>query len=104
MTKEVFRNDDIGAFGGKITVNLSNENNYTISKVEFQCGGYYAEVENPQFPLEFKPSREYTEKFKPITKCYLRVYDSNGLRQTAKGTLAIDVNNEVVNNNDRLCC
>ena len=103
-TKEVFKNDDIGAFGGKITVNLSNEGGYTITKIEFVCGSYFATVENPTFPLEFKPSREYTAKFKAINPCYLRVYDSNGLRQTASGTMTIKAHNEVVKENDRICC
>lgn len=103
-TKEVFKNDDIGAFGGRIKVNLSNEGGYTITKVEFVCGSYFAAVDNPEFPLYFKPTREDTKKFKAINPCYLRVYDSNGLRITAKGTMIINANNEVVIENDRLCC
>ena len=105
MTHEVYKNDDMGAFGGSITVNIDNPNEYTITKVEFCCGAYYKEVENPVFPLVFKPTREDTAKFKPINQCYLRVYDSNGLRQTASGTMTINANNEVVkDNNDGLCC
>lgn len=104
MTNEVYKNDDLGAFGGKITVNLDNPAGYEITKVEFQCGAFYAEVENPVFPLTFKPTKNDTAKFKPINNCYLRVYDSNGLRQTASGTMRINANNEVVKGNDRLCC
>lgn len=103
-TKEVFKNDDIGAFGGRIKVNLSNEGGYTITRVEFVCGSYFAAVDNPEFPLYFKPTREDTKKFRAINNCYLRVYDSNGLRQTASGTMTINANNEVVKENDRLCC
>lgn len=104
MTDEVYKNDDMGAFGGRIKVNLSNEGGYTITKVEFVCGSYFKSVENPEFPLYFKPTREDTKKFRAINNCYLRVYDSNGLRQTAKGTMTIKANNEVVNENGRLCC
>ena len=104
MTKGIYKNDDMGAFGGSITVNLENESGYTITKVEFCCGSYFQEVENPVFPLVFKPTREDTAKFKTVNQCYLRVYDSNGLRQTASGTLTINANNEVVKKNDRQQC
>lgn len=102
--KEVFKNDDIGAFGGKITVNLNNPGNYEITKIDFQCGSYFASVKNPTFPLEFKPTREDTAKFKAKNQCYLRVYDSNGLRQTAQGVMTINANDEVIKENGRLCC
>lgn len=104
MVDTVFKNDDIGAFGGKITVNLSNPGNYEITRVEFQCGCFYRSVDNPVFPLEFKPTREETAKFGFSNLCYLRVYDSNGLRQTCKGTMNIPAQNEVIKGNGRICC
>lgn len=104
MTAEVYKNDDMGAFGGSITVNIDNPAGYQITKVEFQCGAFYAVVENPVFPLVFKPTREDTAKFKAINNCYLRVYDSNGLRITASGTMQINARNEVVNNYGRQYC
>lgn len=102
MTQPIFKNDDIGAFGGKITINLSNPENYTITKAEFQCGCYYKEFDNPVFPLEIKPTREDTAKFNNVNVCFLRIYDSNGLRQTCKGSMTIQAQNEVVNGG--LCC
>ena len=99
----IFKGDDIGAFGGSITIYLDNPNDYVISRVEFQCGCYYQNVDNPTFPLVFKPTREDTEKFAPDNSCYLRVYDSNGLRQTAQGTMVIHAQNGVIRNNG-LCC
>lgn len=101
--KEVYRNDDIGAFGGSITINLDNPGEYIITRADFQCGCFFRSVENPVFPLVFKPTREDTAKFTIPTLCYLRVYDSNGLRQTCKGYLSIPVKNEVIKNNG-LCC
>ena len=102
MTDKIFINDDIGAFGGSITVNINNPNNYTITRAEFQCGCYYKNIENPVFPLVFKPTREDTAKFSATNVCYLRVYDSNGLRETCKGSMVISAQNEVVNGG--LCC
>ena len=102
MTEKIFINDDIGAFGGKITVNINNPNDYVITRAEFQCGCYYQNIENPVFPLEFRPSREYTSRFGATNVCYLRVYDSNGLRKTCKGYMNISAQNEVINGG--LCC
>ena len=99
----IFKGDDIGAFGGKITVNLKNPNDYVITRVEFQCGSYYRNIINPIFPLEFKPTREDTAKFSTTNVCYLRVYDLNGLRRTCKGTMIIQAQNGGVKN-DRFCC
>lgn len=103
MSKDVFKDDDMGAFGGKITVNLSNPGNYTITRAEFQCGCFYRNIENPVFPLEFKPTREDTAKFGSVNVCYLRIYDSNGLRQTCRGSMTIPALNEVIKGNG-LCC
>ena len=103
MSNTIFKNDDIGAFGGSITVNLYNPGNYTISRVEFQCGCFYRNIENPVFPLVFKPTREDTAKFGAINVCSLRVYDSNGLRATVKGKMVINAQNEVIKENG-LCC
>jgi hypothetical protein len=100
----VYKNDDMGAFGGRIVVNFNNTSEYTITRAEFQCGSYYQNVENPVFPLEFKPTREDTKKFSNNNLCYLRVYDENGLRKTCKGTLNIPAQNEVIKHNDGLCC
>lgn len=102
MTQPIFKNDDMGAFGGKITVNINNPDDYEITRAEFQCGCYYQNVENPVFPLEFKPTREDTSKFNNVNPCFLRLYDSNGLRQTCKGTMIINAQNEVINGG--LCC
>ena len=101
--KTIFKNDDMGAFGGKISVNINNPDNYIITRAEFQCGTYYENVVNPIFPLEFKPTREDTKKFDKNNKCYLRVYDENGLRMTCKGYLTIPAQDEVVKENG-LCC
>ncbi len=100
----VYRNDDMGAFGGKIVVNFNNEDNAVITRAEFQCGCFYRSIDNPVFPLEFKPTREDTAKFSNNTLAYLRVYDEDGLRKTCKGFLRIPVQNEVITHNDRLCC
>ena len=94
----VYRNDDMGAFGGKITVNFDNKDNAVITRAEFQCGCFYRDIENPVFPLEFKPTKEDTAKFSNITLAY-----ENGLRKTCKGFLRIPVENEVITHNDRLC-
>lgn len=102
MTEKVYKNDDLGAFGGKITVNINNPDNYEITRAEFQCGCYYQNVENPVFPLEFKPTREDTAKFSATNVCYLRVYDSNGLRETCSGSMTIPAQNEVINGG--ICC
>jgi len=101
--KQVFKTDDMGAFGGKITVNINNPNDYEITRAEFQCGCYYQSVDNPVFPLVFKPTREDTAKFNNVNICYLRVYDSNGLRQTCKGSMTIPAQNGVIKH-DGLCC
>lgn len=100
----VFKNDDMGAFGGSITVNIDNPNDIPITRAEFQCGCFYRDIQNPVFPLVFKPTREDTAKFNVSNICYLRVYDSNGLRKTCKGFLVIPAQNEVIRHNDRLCC
>jgi len=100
----VYKNDDMGAFGGKITVYFDNPNNIVITRAEFQCGCYYKSIENPIFPLEFKPTREDTAKFNNTNICYLRVYDNNGLRKTCKGSMTIYAQNEVITHNDGLCC
>ena len=102
-TKDVYKSDDMGAFGGKITVNINNPNNYEITRAEFQCGCYYQEVKNPIFPLIFKPTREDTKKFSSNNICYLRVYDANGLRMTCRGSMNIPAQNEVIKD-DGLCC
>lgn len=101
-TKSVYKGDDIGAFGGRITVNINNPAGYTITRAEFQCGCFYADVINPIFPLVFKPTREYTAKFTTINPCTLRLYDENGLRSTAEGTMVIKAKNEGIHNG--LCC
>lgn len=100
----VYRNDDMGAFGGRITVNFQNSDNYVITRADFECGCFFRSIPNPVFPLIFKPSREYTAKFSNNTLAYLRVYDENGLRKTCKGFLRIPVQNEVITHDDRLCC
>lgn len=102
---EIYKGDDIGAFGGKITVNLSNPQEYEITRVEFQCGSFYRDVTTPQFPLEFTPTREETAKFKPVNICHIRVYDQDGLRITAKGTMTIKATEEVVKGEKNgFCC
>ena len=101
--KSIFKNDDIGAFGGRIKVDIDNPDEYIITRAEFQCGKYHADIENPIFPFYLKPTREDTKKFDRKNKCYLRVYDENGLRQTCKGFLVIEANDEVVKENG-LCC
>lgn len=100
----VYKNDDMGAFGGKIIVNFDNPNNYPITRADFQCGCFFRSIKNPVFPLEFKPTREYTAKFSINTIAYLRVYDKNGLRKTCKGFLKIPVQNEVITHDDSFCC
>lgn len=100
----VYKNDDMGAFGGKITVNFSGPESAVITRAEFQCGCFYRSVENPVFPLEFTPTREDTAKFSNNNLCYLRLYDENGLRKTCKGTMNIPAQDEVIRPNDRLCC
>lgn len=104
-TNSIYKGDDIGAFGGKIIVNLNNPGGYTITRAEFQCGCFYQNIENPVFPLVFKPSREYTAKFGTVNACTLRIYDENGLRTTANGTMIIRAKNEGIHNgNNRICC
>lgn len=104
-TNEIYKGDDIGAFGGNITVNLNNPQNYPITKVEFQCGNYFQSVENPTFPLVFKPTKADTAKFKPVNICHLRAYDANGLRLTAQGTMTIKATEEVVKGEiNGFCC
>lgn len=98
MTNIVTKSDDIGAFGGKITVNLRNPHNYVITRAEFQCGHFYRDIKNPVFPLVFKPTREDTAKFSAVNPCTLRVYDENGLRVTAKGQMVINAKNEGIRN------
>lgn len=102
MAEKVFKNDDIGAFGGKIVININNPDEFVITRAEFQCGCYYKDIPNPVFPYELKPTREDTAKFSATNVCYLRVYDSNGLRKTCKGSMTILAQNEVVNGG--LCC
>ena len=99
----VFKNDDMGAFGGNITINLDNPEDYTITRAEFQCGCFYQAIDNPTFPLVFKPTREQTAKFNSTNICYLRVYDENGLRKTCKGSMTIYAQNGVIKENG-LCC
>ena len=98
MTNSIYKDDDIGAFGGNITVYLNNPDNYTITRVEFQCGCFYRNIPNPVFPLVFKPTREDTKNFSDINICYLRVYDENGLRETCHGSMNIMAKSEVINN------
>lgn len=100
----VFKNDDMGAFGGSISVELENPQDYIITRAEFQCGCFYRDVVNPVFPLRFKPTREDTAKFSNNNPCYLRVYDADGLRKTVKGFMNIPAQNEVIKNNGGLCC
>lgn len=95
----IYKGDDMGAFGGSITVNLNNPDNYTITRVEFQCGCFYRSIENPVFPLVFKPTREDTARFGTSNICYLRVYDSNGLRETCKGSMDVRAQNGVIRDN-----
>lgn len=100
----VYRNDDMGAFGGGITIELENPQEYEITRVEFQCGCFYRSIENPVFPLRFTPTREDTAKFSNNNLCYLRVYDRHGLRKTVKGYMNIQAQNEVITHNDGICC
>ena len=95
----IFKGDDIGSFGGKITVNFDNPKGYTITRAEFQCGCFYQNINNPVFPLEFKPTREQNEKFSSANVCYLRVYDENGLRKTCTGTMTLYAQNGVIKEN-----
>jgi hypothetical protein len=96
----VYKNDDMGAFGGGIVVNFDNPEGYVITRAEFQCGCFYRSVDNPVFPLRFTPTREDTKKFSNNNLCYLRVYDENGLRKTCRRTMNIPAQNEVITFND----
>lgn len=98
----VFTSDDTGAFGNNfITINLKNELNYPVSKVEFIINNgciLPKEYINPVFPLKINFDRTETVKFQPVNVCRLRAYDDKGLRKTCKNTLTFYAQNgEIIN-------
>ncbi|MBQ1988393.1 MAG: hypothetical protein II234_00620 [Clostridia bacterium] len=99
----IFKTDDMGAFGGGITINLKNPNNFEISKVIFVCGCIQKVYENPTFPLHIAPTSEETAKFNVTNVCYLIAFDSEGRQKTCRGTLTIPAQNGVLKDG-RTCC
>ena len=99
---KVFTSDDTGAFGNDfITINLKNDLNYPVSKIDFITNNGCIptkEIYNPVFPLKINYDRTETVKFLPVNTCRLRAYDQNGLRKTCNNTLTFYAENgEIIN-------
>lgn len=96
------KGDDTNAFGFNfMTIELEDLEGvleeHTITKAEFQCGPVLKPLENPEFPLKVNLTYEETRMLKSQNKCYLRVYDEEGLRITCEGELEFGTRKEVVN-------
>ena len=99
----MFRGDDTDAFGGLfMTINVTNETGYTITRAVWECGAIRKTFENPVFPLEVNLSSKETKKLATNNVCYLATYDENGKKRTCKGYLKFTTEAEVVN--DGRCC
>lgn len=87
----IYRGDDTGAFGNTfLTVKLKNADGLKFSKAVFRCGEITKEFENPMFPLKINFTAKETSKMYDFNRCYLAVWDENGLKQTCKGFLILE--------------
>lgn len=105
---EFYKGDDFGAFGNNfITVNLTNEYNYAISKAQFVVNGgvpYIEPVNNPVFPFVVNLGSEQTAQLRADNIGKLIVWDSQGRQKTCKGQIEFTCKNGVIGNVRRNCC
>lgn len=98
----IYKGDDTNAFGQNfLKIDLSAPDNYTISKVIFQCGPVQKVYVRPQFPIYVNFSSEESKRLHSISECYLQVFDEKGLRQTCQGTLTFTAEPGVIANEPR---
>ena len=103
----IYKGDDTGAFGNNfITITLTNEMEYTITKAQFVVNDgvpYCEPVENPTFPMVVNFTSEQTEQMKATNVGRLWVWDEENQKKTCKGQITWDCKNGVIFNG-RNCC
>lgn len=92
------KGDDTDAFGfGFLTINLTDADQYVITKAEVRIGVIKKTFESPTFPLHISLNRTETKQLNEFNnKCYLAIYDSEGKKYTCEGSLSFKANPEVV--------
>ena len=98
QTTSIYKNDDTNAFGRHwLVVNAPKGiDSKLITKCEFQCGSFYHEEKNPEFPFYIDPSAEDTKKLDKNNYCFLKIYDSKGRGVTLEGTLKVIAKKQVI--------
>ena len=99
----IYKGDDTNAFGQHfIRIHRpTNMDDYTISKVIFQCGPIQKVFSKPVFPIYVDFSAAESKKLNQNSVCYLQVFDERGLRQTCHGTLEFTAKAQVIKDDTR---
>lgn len=94
----MYQGDNTEAFGGTfLSVNLTNDTGYAVSKAVWKCGKLRKEFANPTFPLIINLDSKETKELYENNTCYLAVWDSEGRKKTCEGSLNFQTKAEVVN-------
>lgn len=86
----LYKGDNTEAFGNNLlTINVNNITGHTITKAEVRIGSILKTFNNPSFPLTVNLSEEETDVLNYTNDAYIALYDEEGRKKTAEGTVII---------------